>query len=176
MLVCPGTLRGLSEPHESPLTYEMQSTDQAWRGLLREVAPLQDMTVRLLWSGGIEEQLDLSPALLGARIHHRFVSNGGLFATVRIGAHGTMLSWADGSILPARSVAAVAELHMTNNEFRDAMRLLDLSYAAIAAHLGLSESQVGNFRRDKPVPKHIALAVRYLLHLRIERYSTHPLA
>lgn len=170
------TLTGFCDPSESRSVHEMLSSDAPRRGLISEVSYVGGTIVRLTWSGGISDEFDLLPALLAARVHDRLAVSRELFGTIRVGIHGSVLEWADGTILPARSVATLAELRMSNSEFKDAMSLLGLSYAAMAAHLGVSERQVGNFRRDKPVPNYIALAVRHLLRLRIERYNEQPLA
>lgn len=57
--------------------------------------------------------------------------------------------------------AAMAK--MTNHDFRIAMAILGLSLDAMAAVLGIGRRQVAHYRKDLPLPPHIALAVRQLL-------------
>jgi hypothetical protein len=43
------------------------------------------------------------------------------------------------------------------------MDVLNLSNEGMAADLEISQSQVAEYKKDKPIPRHIALATRYLL-------------
>lgn len=146
------------------------------RGLIENVAPIQGTIVRIEWMGGLRDELDLRPALLLDESYNRLASDQELFNTVAAVVHGTLLRWADGTMLRVRSVAALTELRLSNAEFREAMSLLGMKHAAMAAHLDISERQVGHFRRDKRIPHHIALAVRHLLRRRLDQYMNAPFA
>ena len=43
------------------------------------------------------------------------------------------------------------------------MDRLHLTLDGMAARLGVARRLVADYRKDKPIPKHIALATRYLL-------------
>lgn len=45
----------------------------------------------------------------------------------------------------------------------DAMDKLHLTLDGMAARLGIARRLVADYRKDKPIPKHIALATKYLL-------------
>lgn len=155
---------------QSVFQHRMPPPEVRPRSRIAKVSVLSGTSVRIVWTSGVEDTLDLWPALLAVRLQDR-TADEGWFGRIQVSADGINLEWSDGSLLSSRWVGLLAELRMTNAEFRDAMRLLDLSYAGMAAQLGISERQVGNYRRDRPVPKHIALAVRYLLRLRSERHG-----
>jgi hypothetical protein len=55
------------------------------------------------------------------------------------------------------------EAEFTNAEFRAAMDLLRMTNEGMAADLEISRSQVAEYKKDKPIPKHIAYATRYLV-------------
>jgi len=55
---------------------------------------------------------------------------------------------------------------MDNREFRNLMDDLHLSVEALSVTLGLSRRLIADYRRDKSIPKHIALALRYLAERR----------
>ena len=52
---------------------------------------------------------------------------------------------------------------MTNDEFRIAMILLDQTLDGMATMLGIGRRQIAHYRKDKAIPPHIAMSVRYLL-------------
>jgi hypothetical protein len=55
---------------------------------------------------------------------------------------------------------------LDNAQFREAMNKLHLSLDGMAARLGVARRLIADYRTDKPIPKHIALATRYLLQQR----------
>jgi DNA-binding XRE family transcriptional regulator len=50
-----------------------------------------------------------------------------------------------------------------NAEFRALMKALRLTLERMAAHLGQSRRTIAAYRKDKAIPRFVALPVRYLL-------------
>ncbi len=118
---------------------------------------------RILWKTGIAEWVDLTPALANHRAFVRLRSDDALFARLRVSEYGDCLEWDDGSELSAVWIEELAEETLDNAKFRDAMDKLHLTLDGMAARLGIARRLVADYRKDKPIPKHIALATKYLL-------------
>jgi hypothetical protein len=123
--------------------------------------------VRLLWRGSERAiDVDLAPALVAHRLFAKLREDDALFATLKVNEDGNALEWADGAELSAVWIEELAEASMTNALFRDAMDEANLTLDSAASHLGVSRRLVADYRKDKPIPKHIALATRYLHRMR----------
>jgi hypothetical protein len=125
-------------------------------------APLDGRRVRLAWRGGTSRVVDLAPVLASHRAFIALRSDDALFATLRVNEDGNALEWADGSELSAEWIERLPPCEMTNAEFRAAMDALEMSLDGMAAALQVSRRLVAAYRKDKPVPRHIAHATRYL--------------
>ena len=125
---------------------------------------LKGRTVEVVWAGSPEAQIvDLSPALKSRRIFVRLRSDDALFASLRVNEDGNALEWDDGSELTALWIERLADTEVSNAEFRRAMDDLGVSLDGMAAELGIARRLVADYRKDKPIPKTVALAVRYLV-------------
>ena len=134
---------------------------------IASVKPLHARVVRLTWRGADRAiDIDLAPALVAHRLFAGLREDDDLFATVKVNEDGNALEWADGAELSAVWIEELAEAAMTNVGFRAAMDEANLTLDSAAAHLGVSRRLIADYRKDKPIPKHIALATRYLHRIR----------
>jgi hypothetical protein len=133
---------------------------------LESVEALGGRQVAVTWQGRPRQIVDLTPALASHRAFVRIRSDDALFRTVQVSQQGDCLEWPDGSELPAYWIEELAETPLGNAEFRDAMKSLQMSLDGMAARLGVARRLIADYRKDKPIPKHIALATRYLLEQR----------
>lgn len=126
--------------------------------------PLDGRKVKIVWSNGSVKVADLTGAFASRRIFIPLRNDDALFRTLRVSEMGDGIEW-DGPDLEfsALWLDRLPEAEFTNDEFRAAMDALGLSLDGMAADLGLSRSLVAEYRKDKPIPRHVALATRYLL-------------
>ncbi|HQZ13103.1 MAG TPA: hypothetical protein PK286_09475 [Devosia sp.] len=127
---------------------------------------LEGRVVRVTWSTGAVETIDIAPALASHRAYVRLRADDALFQSLKVGEFGGSLEWADGSELAAAWIEELADALLTNAEFREAMDRMNMSLDGMAAHLGIARRLVAGYRKDKPIPKAVALATRYLLATR----------
>ena len=106
---------------------------------------------------------DLAPALANHRLFVRLRDDDALFRTIRVNEDGNGVEWDDGSELSAEWIERLTPTFMANADFRAAMDELHMSLEGMAATLGTSRRLIADYRKDKPIPSHIGLAVRYLL-------------
>jgi hypothetical protein len=125
---------------------------------------LEGRQVKLVWKDGGTKVVDLAPSLASRRVFIPLRTDDDLFHTLRASEYGDALEW-DGPDLefPASWLDRLADCEFSNEDFRKAMDAIDLSLDGMAAELGLSRSLVAEYRKDKPIPRHVALATRYLL-------------
>lgn len=129
--------------------------------------PLDKRNVRVLWRGSVEPVvIDTAPAFTSLKIFAAVRTDDALFGTVRVNEDGTALEWADGAELSAMWLEELAEASLSNAQFREAMERMRLTLDGMALHLGVARRLIADYRKDKPIPKSIALATRHLLQLR----------
>jgi hypothetical protein len=130
---------------------------------IAEARPLNDRKVEITWKDGCRKTVDLKPALASRRQYIALRTDDTLFATLRVSEYGDAIEWENGLDFSAIWLDTLAPADFCNAEFRDAMDTLELSLDGMAAALEISRRQIADFRKDKPIPRHIALATRYLL-------------
>jgi hypothetical protein len=89
-----------------------------------------------------------------------------LFHTLKVNEYGNAIEWDDGAELTAIWIRRMVPADFDNGEFRAAMETLGLSLDGMAAALEISRRQIASYRKDKPIPRHIALATKYLVEHR----------
>lgn len=135
---------------------------------LAGAVPLEGRRVALVFRDGEAKTVDLMPALASRRIYIPLRHDDALFATLRVSDYGDAIEWNVGEGKPALDFSALwlARLpaaNFGNTDFRDAMDRLGMSLDGMAAQLGISRRLVADYRKNTPVPNHIALAMRYLV-------------
>lgn len=133
---------------------------------IASATPLEGRNAAIAWRGGGQVVVDLAPAFVNLRIFKALRCDDELFRTMRVDEYGDALVWEDGAELSAVWIEELACASMTNGEFREAMERLHFTLDAMAARLGLSRRLIADYRKDKPIPKTVALATRYLLSQR----------
>jgi hypothetical protein len=133
---------------------------------IESASPSVGRVVSIVWDDGTSSDVDLMPALASHKGFVRLRVDDDLFRTVMVGEYGGYLVWADGSELSSAWIEELADASLDNAQFREAMDRLDMSLDGMAARLGIARRLIADYRKNKPIPKHIALATRYLLEQR----------
>lgn len=131
---------------------------------IRSAKVLDGRRVKVIWRDGGAKVVDLAAALASRRIFIQLRSNDALFAGLRVSEYGDAIEW-DGPDLefPASWLDRLPEADFSNAQFRQAMERLGMSNEGMAAALQISRSQVADYKKNKPIPRHVALATRYLV-------------
>lgn len=125
--------------------------------------PLDGRKVAIVWRDGSTKTVDLAPALNSRRVYIPLRDDDILFGTLRVSEYGDAIEW-DGDLdFSALWIDHLPSLNFDNAAFRDAMSRLGLSLDGMAAQLEISRRLVADYRKDKPIPRYIALATRYLV-------------
>lgn len=128
-----------------------------------KATPLSGRNAQIVWNSGESQVVDLMPALASHRAFVQLRTDDVLFGTLRASDEQDSVLWANGLELSAAWIEEIADAPLDNAEFREAMDRLHLTLDGMAARLGVARRLVADYRKDKPIPKHIALATRYLL-------------
>jgi hypothetical protein len=137
--------------------------DEAPLPRIEAAQALDGRTVRVTWRGGGTEDIEVAAALVSRRIFIRLRTDDELFKTLRVNEDGNAIEWEDGTELTAIWLQRLAPSAIANAEFRAAMDELGYTLDGMAARLGLSRRLIADYRRDKPIPETVGLAVRYLI-------------
>lgn len=130
---------------------------------IEAATPLDERKVAIVWRGGGTKTVDLAPALNSRRIYIPLRDDDDLFRTLRVSEYGDAIEWDGGLDFSAVWIDRLPSLDFDNAAFRNAMYRLGLSLDGMAAQLEISRRLVADYRKDKPIPRHIALATRYLI-------------
>jgi hypothetical protein len=130
---------------------------------IAHAVPLDGRKIKVVWADGSIKVVDLSGALASRRIYIPLRDNDDLFRSLHVAEYGDGIEWNGELDFSALWLDRLPEAEFTNEEFRKAMDMLKLSNEGMAADLEISRSQVAEYKKDKPIPRHIALATRYLL-------------
>ena len=128
--------------------------------------PLDGRKVAVTWRAGGTRVVDLAPALASRRIYIPLREDDALFSTLRVSEYGDAIEWDGGLDFSAVWLDRLPSVEFDNAAFRKAMDELDMSLDGMAAQLEISRRLVADYRKDKPIPRHIALATRYLVEHR----------
>lgn len=134
---------------------------------ISEASALDARNAKIVWSSGKEQVVDLLPALASHRAFVQLRSDDQLFGTLHAGEDQDSVVWSNGLELSAAWIEELADPGLDNSEFREAMEALHLSLDGMAARLGVARRLIADYRKNKPIPKHIALATRYLLDRKV---------
>ncbi|WP_112940999.1 MULTISPECIES: DUF2442 domain-containing protein [unclassified Rhizobium] len=133
------------------------------------VEPLDARNVRIDWASGETVVLDLAPALQSRRIYIPLRADDTLFSRVSVNEDGDGIEWPGEDLeFSAAWLASLPPIEFSNADFRAAMDELGNSLDGMAAALQISRRLVADYRKDKPIPRHIAFATRYMLEYRLK--------
>jgi BrnA antitoxin of type II toxin-antitoxin system len=122
------------------------------------------------WAAGSTREhnadlVDLAPLVLTHKLYRPLRDDPDLFKTVHLIEGGSAIAWGDDDAIDmaATSVERLAEEQMSSADFHSWLEQHKLTYDATAAQLGISRRLVAYYAADqRPVPRYIALACRYL--------------
>jgi len=144
---------------------------------LKKIAVLNERKIYVVFNDGKEKQVDLMPALESRRIYIHLREDDALFRRGVIDEYGDAIEWdmshiADWPLdgegrkildFSAEWLERLPDIRFSNEDFRASMEKLNMSLEGMASQLEISRRQVASYRKDKPIPRHIALATRYLV-------------
>lgn len=131
---------------------------------IARVEPLDERNIRVTWRSGEVVTLDLAPALQSRRIFIPLRDDDALFRRVAVNEYGDGIEWpAQDLEFSAAWLESLPSIEFSNADFRAAMDTLGHSLEGMAAALQISRRLVADYRKDKPIPRHIAFATRYML-------------
>ncbi|MGN6582938.1 MAG: hypothetical protein ACTHJV_04460 [Rhizobiaceae bacterium] len=126
--------------------------------------PLDGRKVKVVWDDGTVKVVDLTGAFASRRIFIPLRDDDRLFQTLRVSEYGSGIEWSGSDLeFSAMWLDRLPEAEFSNDDFRKAMDSLNRTLDGMAADLEISRSLVAEYRKDKPIPRHVALATRYLL-------------
>ena len=136
---------------------------------LASVAPHGAYEIVVGWAAGSPREhnadlVDLAPLILTHKLYKPLRDDPDLLKTVHMIEDGSAIAWgADDAIdIAATSIERLAEEQMTSADFHAWLEQHKLTYDAAAAQLGISRRLVAYYAGQRPVPRYIALACRYL--------------
>lgn len=125
---------------------------------------LDGRSVHVVWQSGEVHTVDINPALLSHRSFVKLRTDDELFLSASVDEYGDSIVWSDGSELSAVWIYDLAEpASLSNEEFRSAMDDLHMSLDGMAVRLGVARRLIAEYRKDKPIPRTVALATRHLV-------------
>jgi len=129
---------------------------------LLEAMPLDERKVYVAFDNGLEKIVDLAPALNSRRFYIPLRDDDALFRSFHVSEYGDAIEWNDELDFSAEWLERLPDVSFTNTDFRQIMEKLNMSLDGMAIALEISRRQVASYRKDKPIPRHIAYAARYL--------------
>lgn len=129
---------------------------------LSGVMPLAGRVVKIVWADGSALEVDLAPLLANHRSYVSLRKDDRLFLSARVSSDGGALEWNDGCRVAASAILKLPQTQMDATELRAIMDELRLSVEGLSALLGLSRRVIADYRSGMPIPKSLALAMRYL--------------
>ncbi|MBJ3784321.1 DUF2442 domain-containing protein [Devosia sp. MSA67] len=118
--------------------------------------------MRLTWMDGVMAEVDLAPLLANHRSYVSLRKDDALFQSARVASDGAAIEWSDGSRVSASAMMKLPQTYMDATELRAIMDELRISVEGLSALLGLSRRVISDYRSGIPIPKPLALAMRYL--------------
>lgn len=133
---------------------------------IAEALPLEGRKVRITWTTGETVTVDLAPILHSRRIYIPLRQGDALFRSLKVSEYGNAIEWNSDLDLSAVWLARLPSVVFDNADFRRAMGTLGMTLDGMAEALEISRRLVADYRKDRPIPRHIGFATRYLEMLR----------
>lgn len=141
---------------------------------LAAATPLDGRRLSVRFRDGREKIVDLAPALASRRIFIPLRTDDTLFRLLRVSELGDAVEWSGDLDFSAVWLDRLPPVGMANAEFRSIMGDLGLTLDGMAAALEISRRLVADYWDEKPIPAHIALAVRCLSEHASRAPAFHP--
>jgi hypothetical protein len=134
-----------------------------------KVEPLEARKVRITWQSGDNNVVDLAPAMQSRRLYIPLRGDDALFSRVMVSEYGDAIEWPGEDLeFSAVWLESLPSVEFSNTDFRAAMDQLGTSLEGMAAALEISRRLVADYRKDKPIPRHIAFATRYMVEHQVK--------
>lgn len=130
---------------------------------LVDVAALEGRKLRVTFDSGTTKVVDLAPALASRRFYIPLRDDDALFRSFKVSDYGDAIEWGEDLDFSAVWLDKLPSVEFGNADFRQAMDDLGMSLDGMASALEISRRQVADYRKNKPIPRHIGLATRYLV-------------
>ncbi|TPW26355.1 DUF2442 domain-containing protein [Martelella alba] len=130
---------------------------------LERVEPREGRKLFVRFDDGTEKIVDLAPALESRRFYKPLRDDDALFRSFRISEYRNAIEWNDELDFSAMWLEALPPAEFSNADFCRAMKELGQTQEGMASALELSRRQVAYYAKDRPIPRHVSFAVRYLL-------------
>lgn len=130
---------------------------------IKDAIALDDRKVRVTFDDGRTKTVDLAPALESRRVYIPLRDDDLLFRSFQIGEYRNSIEWNDELDFSAVWLDALPSIEFSNDDFRKAMDDLGMTLEGMASALEISRRLVADYRKHKPIPRHISLATRYLV-------------
>jgi len=131
---------------------------------IASVSPREKFAVAVRWKDGREQIVDLAPDIFTYRFDKPLREDAALFASAHVTDGGAAIAWGDEEQIdmPATSLERLAAESMEPADFSAFMRRHQLTLDSAAAQLGLSRRLIAYYASERSIPRHVALACRYL--------------
>ena len=130
----------------------------------------QSYSLIVTWTTGERSTIDLSGPILTFKLYEPLRHSAELFASAKVGEHGTDIVWTDEIDMSADTLRRLADeqtgITMAPEAFRQWREKKAYTLDGAARALGLSRRMVAYYEQgDKPIPRVVALATKALEHL-----------
>ncbi|PYE89733.1 DUF2442 domain-containing protein [Phyllobacterium leguminum] len=130
---------------------------------IREAIPLDGRKIQVTFDDGHTKTIDLAPALGSRRYFIPLRDNDELFRSFKIADYRNAIEWSDDLDFSAMGLDALPPVDFSNEDFRNAMDEMRMTLDGMASMLDISRRLVADYRKAKPIPRHIGFATRYLV-------------
>lgn len=131
---------------------------------IASVSPLGSFALAVRWNDGREQIADLAPDIFTYKFYKPLRENGKLFASAHVTDDGAAIAWGENDEIdmPATSIERLAGESMEPADFSAFLKRHDLTFEFAAAQLGLSRRLIAYYASERRIPRHVALACKYL--------------
>lgn len=129
---------------------------------LKAAAHIAGFLVRITWADGVAELKDLEPIILNQSSLAPLRVDSAVFRSVGVSDDGSRLTWPNGCSVSARAVSRLPHPEMSAADFRSLQADMHLNAEALGSLLGLSRRAITGYRAGTTIPRHVALAMKYL--------------
>lgn len=112
--------------------------------------------------------VDLAPMILAYKMFRPLRDDAELFKTAHVSAGGSIIAWAEDETidLAASTVERLADEVMSAEDFKGFLDQVGWTFDRASAELGISRRLVAYYAQGREIPRHIALACKYLARQR----------
>ncbi len=134
---------------------------------IRAISAHEGFRVAVTWESAGHpvrtQAVDLAPATFRYKIYLPLRDDPDLFRSIHVADDGFAVAWHGDEIdMASTTIADLAEQAMTPADFAGFMKRSGYTLDSVAAELGISRRLAACYAKEREIPRHIALACRYL--------------